>query len=148
MSSAGSSVSGWGRDRETSRAGAMGGGQELVFVYGSLRQGASNHFRMEGAEPLGEAVITGELYRIDWYPGVILSETGNPVHGEVYRVGPELLARLDRFEGVRGREDDEYARVRVMARAEGRRRHEVWVYEYRGAVQDLPRLPGGDWLLA
>ncbi len=120
-------------------------GYELVFVYGTLRKGASNHFRMEGADCLGKAVVTGELYRIDWYPGVILCQEGPLVHGEIYRVRPALLAQLDRFEGIRGATGDEYARVRALAHADAGRPVEVWVYEYRGRIEKDWRMSTGDW---
>ncbi len=94
----------------------MSGAGELVFVYGTLRRGASNHWRMEEAEFVGEAWVLGHLYPIDWYPGMVLDDDGVPVRGEVYRVGSELLGELDEFEGVRGEVADEYARVRTEVR--------------------------------
>ncbi|HBM76597.1 MAG TPA: hypothetical protein DD438_00690, partial [Verrucomicrobiales bacterium] len=42
----------------------------LVFVYGTLRRGFSNHFRLGKAPFVKEGWILGRLYRIDWYPGM------------------------------------------------------------------------------
>ncbi len=60
----------------------------MVFVYGTLRQGASNHFRLEGATTLGEAWVLGQLYRIDWYPGLLLDDDGIPVKEAPAVAGP------------------------------------------------------------
>ncbi len=40
----------------------------MVFVYGTLRRGGSNHFRMEGAEFLSAATVNGRLYRSFYQP--------------------------------------------------------------------------------
>lgn len=56
---------------------------------------------MREARFLGEAVTAPEYTLLDLgpFPGMI--EGGSiAVHGELYEVGPELLKRLDRHEGV------------------------------------------------
>lgn len=45
---------------------------ELVFVYGTLRAGASNAWRLEDSDFLGAATVPGRMVKIDWFPGVIL----------------------------------------------------------------------------
>ena len=125
-------------------------GSELVFVYGTLRRGGSNAFRMDGAEFVGPATVSGALYRISWYPGLVLDGDGR-VSGEVYRVGPELLRALDEFEGLAAGEIEgsEYRRVKVEADA-GRhpdeKRVEVWIYEWTGPVDGKNWIKSGDWL--
>ncbi len=122
-------------------------GSELVFVYGTLRRGGSNAFRMDGAEFVGPATVRGVLYRISWYPGLVLDGDGR-VCGEVYRVGPELLRALDDFEGLAAGEIEgsEYRRVRVEALAGDGEELEVWVYEWKGAFDENERIQSGDWL--
>lgn len=81
---------------------------ELLFVYGSLKRGLSNHGMLRGAVYVGEAVTAAgyRLVRIDAYPA--LTRPGSrAIRGELYRVTPELLDALDAFEG------DEYVRERV-----------------------------------
>jgi len=119
---------------------------ELVFVYGTLRRGASNDFRLAGGRHLGRAVVRGRLYGVDWYPGLIVDPGGGEVVGEVWEVGPESLERLDEFEGIRGRADDEYRRrmVEVVMTAD-RSRHMVWTWEYRGEARPDRRIRSGDW---
>ena len=53
---------------------------DLLFVYGALRKGASNDWRMEGARCLGSAEVPGTLVKIDWYPG-LSSKRGDPSEG-------------------------------------------------------------------
>jgi len=119
---------------------------ELVFVYGTLRRGASDHFRMRGAECIGRAVVKGRLYRVSWYPGLVLDDEGGEVPGEVYRVSAAHLEALDAFEGCHGGEDDEFRRRRVgVEMAEGEAPGEVWIWEYRGEVRNLRRIAGAGW---
>ena len=73
----------------------------ILFVYGTLKRGQRNHHLMREARFLGEAV-TAPLYTLldlGSFPGMIPGGT-TAVHGELYEVGPGLLARLDRHEGV------------------------------------------------
>lgn len=120
---------------------------ETVFVYGALRRGASNHWRMERGEFLGEGTVRGRLHAIDWYPGVVPDPVAGEVKGDLYRVDAGLLAELDEFEsiGQGGAEGDEYERVRIPVRtAEGE--VEAWIYAYRRSVEGRPLVEGGDWV--
>jgi len=124
---------------------------EWVFVYGTLRQGGSNAFRMEGAEFIGTARVEGALYAISWYPGLILGKDPGHVIGEVYQVGPEQMRALDEFEGLSAGEIEgsEYRRVKVPVRLEDfypDASHRAWVYEWKGPVDDRKLIRSGDWL--
>ncbi len=120
--------------------------RETVFVYGTLRAGASNHFRMAGAEPLGPATVRGRLYRIDWYPGLVIDPEACPVTGELYAVEAAHLQALDAFEGLPPgeMECEEYRRVKVAVAVAGGGR-EAWVWEWRGPVDEAARIGSGDW---
>jgi gamma-glutamylcyclotransferase (GGCT)/AIG2-like uncharacterized protein YtfP len=123
---------------------------ELVFVYGTLRLGGSNAFRMDGAEFMGKARIAGAIYVISWYPGLVVDPEAGQVLGEVYRVGPEQLRALDEFEGVSAgeMEGSEYRRVPVEAVLLESLHGSVkaWVWEWKGPVDLSRRIPSGDWL--
>lgn len=121
-----------------------------VFVYGTLRRGASNHFRMAGAEFVCAGSVAGKLYQIDWFPGLILDAAGDPIRGEVFEVGPDLLAALDTFEGVSADESQsEYRRVTtVVVPAHGNEALSADVWEWLGEVDESKRMKGGDWLEA
>jgi gamma-glutamylcyclotransferase (GGCT)/AIG2-like uncharacterized protein YtfP len=116
-----------------------------VFVYGTLRRNGSNHFRMEGGSFLGEATVRGRLYKIDWYPGLVLDPQGDPIPGEIFEVGAEQLAALDEFEGVSAAENEgsEYRRVETIAQLPGGPMT-VWVWEWIEAVEEANRIR--DWL--
>jgi gamma-glutamylcyclotransferase (GGCT)/AIG2-like uncharacterized protein YtfP len=121
---------------------------ELVFVYGTLRRGGSNHFRMAGAEFIAAGTITGRMYRINWYPGLVLDVAGDEIHGEVYSAAPELLAALDLFEGISAGEMDgsEYRRVQITVVGQDSRLLTAWVWEWLGMTDESQRLTDGDWL--
>lgn len=124
----------------------------LLFVYGTLRPDsghAMGDWLRAQAEWRGRAWLEpARLFRVDWYPALVPAGAGERVQGDLYRLrAPELAwPVLDDFEGVRGRADDEYARaVATVGGADGARA-DAWVYWYRGAVQGLALVPGGDWL--
>lgn len=121
--------------------------REPVFVYGTLRRGASNHFRMDGAEFVAAGTIAGRMYRFGWYPGLVVDATGGDVFGEVYAVGRAQLAALDEFEGVSAHEVDgcEYRRVRVTVQTAGSP-IVAWVWEWVGDVDESTCISHGDWL--
>lgn len=113
----------------------------LVFVYGTLRRNGSNCFRMEGAEFVAEAAVRGRLYRIGWFPGVVLDDTARDVTGELYRVDDVMLAALDAYEGP------EYRRIwaEVMPRG-GSVPVCAWVWEWGQPTDESARIPSGDWM--
>lgn len=114
--------------------------REKVFVYGTLRRSGSNHFRMAGATFVSAATARGRLYRIEWYPGLVLDENAGEIAGEVYSVTAEQLDQLDDYEGP------EYHRVRVPVRAASGEILNAWVWEWLGRVDESKRITGGDWL--
>jgi len=83
------------------KLGKTPGDTTILFVYGTLKRGQRNHLLMREARFLGEAVTAPEYTLLDLglFPGMIPGGTA-AVHGELYEGGPELLARLDRHEGV------------------------------------------------
>lgn len=126
----------------------MSQGPQLVFVYGTLRRGGSNHFRMAGADFVADGTITGRMYRIDWYPGLVLDPAGDEIRGDVYSVEPELLSALDAFEGVSAGEVDgsEYRRVQTTVVKQDSQILTAWVWEWLGMVEESQRISDGDWL--
>lgn len=111
-----------------------------VFVYGTLRRGGSNNFRMEGCKWLGPAGVNGNLYEVDWYPGLVLDEDAAEVIGDLYEVPDERMSELDEFEGP------EYKRVRAMVQTAEDKALSAWVYEWNRDTEGLQPIPDGDWL--
>ncbi len=121
---------------------------ERVFVYGTLRRGASNHFRVGDGGFVGGGRVRGGLYRIDWYPGLVLDSEGDEVIGDVFDVSAGRLAELDLFEGLPQGflVGQEYRRVRTMVDLLDGGRVEAWVWEWIGEVDPGRRVVSGDWV--
>jgi len=115
---------------------------QLVFVYGTLRRGGSNHFRLAGAEFIASGTITGHIYRIDWYPGLVLDDAGGEIHGEIYSVAPDLLSTLDSFEGLSAgdAQGSEYRRVQTTVVQQDSQILSAWVWEWLGVVDESQRI--------
>lgn len=119
---------------------ASGDSAVLVFVYGTLQRGEVNHAQMAGCRWLGQAELRGlALYDLGPFPmAVPTADAGSRLHGELYAVNAEQLARLDRFEGA----PRLYERQRHRL-SDGRA---VWVYVGRPRqVRHVRRLPSGRW---
>jgi gamma-glutamylcyclotransferase (GGCT)/AIG2-like uncharacterized protein YtfP len=72
-----------------------------LFTYGTLLSGEPNHGQLRGAWLLGPARTEPRYTLVSLGPYPALLEGGTTsVVGEVYEVDDELLAALDRFEGV------------------------------------------------
>jgi gamma-glutamylcyclotransferase (GGCT)/AIG2-like uncharacterized protein YtfP len=120
---------------------------EPVFVYGTLRRGGSNHFRMNGAEFVGGGGIAGKIFRIDWYPGLVCGGE-SAVKGELYRVSEEHLRALDVFEGIVPGEGEsrEYRRVKVEVTLDSGEKESAWAWEWIGDLSSALECETGDWL--
>jgi len=124
---------------------------QLLFVYGTLRRNGLNQHLMECAEWLYCAKLYGaQLYEIDWYPGVVENgeaAANSHVIGDVYRVTrDEHWLELDRYEGIRGDETDEYRRAQRMVNLENGDERICQVYLFKQAVDPTKRVASGDWL--
>lgn len=76
-----------------------------LFVYGTLKRGCRNHGALYGAEFVGQAATEPAYLIVNCgsYPGLVRTgdgEAGLSIRGEIYQIGEELLAALDRFESV------------------------------------------------
>ncbi|XP_057679260.1 gamma-glutamylaminecyclotransferase-like [Corythoichthys intestinalis] len=111
-----------------------------VFVYGTLKRGQPNHFRMLD-KSIGEAHLLASAVTTEKFPLVIAGEynipfllnlpsLGHRVHGEIYRVDEQLLNFLDDFEDT----PTMYQRTLVK----------LTVEEWLGQVKDEERSAAGD----
>lgn len=108
----------------------------LVFVYGTLRQGESNHELLKDSELLGlfETKPEYALSDLGEYPGL---RAGNDrIVGEVYRITEQTLVQLDRLED----EGFEYRRETIET-AFGL----AWFYIYQGHHPGT-LITSGNWL--
>jgi gamma-glutamylcyclotransferase (GGCT)/AIG2-like uncharacterized protein YtfP len=121
----------------------------LLFIYGSLlSRGVNHHLLLEqGAIPYSlNASIKGELYLIEWYPGLVLQEN-KTVIGEVYQLNdPEkAFTYLDEYEGADDSKNPEYERVIVPVKVDDRF-VECWTYIYLHPVDRSSLIPNGDFI--
>ena len=75
----------------------------LVFVYGTLKRGASNHRHLIGQAFVGSARTAPgyRLFKLEGYPGMVIDANDRlGVEGEVWSVDDVWQQHLDKFEGV------------------------------------------------
>lgn len=117
--------------------------KHLVFVYGTLRRGSAGAMsgRFSGAKFIADAQVSGSLYDLGAYPGLLVDEPNSLVIGEVYEVDDETLNELDDFEA-----SSHYRRKQVEI-SFGSDRNVCWVYEPNPEFYSLRKLiASGDWI--
>lgn len=122
----------------------------LVFVYGTLKRGGSNHALLAGQTLAGPARLAAghALYSLGEYPGLVADPASRDrVTGEIWAVDAAALARLDELEGLA---EGLYARVPAVldewpdALTADARFAAVEVYVYLRDIAGRPRL-GDTW---
>lgn len=123
-----------------------------VFVYGTLRSacqtGAHKQY-LRGADFISPAKIRGQLYMVDYYPGLVLSETEHWAIGEIYLLEDEAqLHDLDVYEGCakKSPQPHEYERRMTQVVLTSGEEMAAWVYVYQQETQHLPIINSGDFL--
>ena len=117
--------------------------KHLVFVYGTLRRGGARSMsvRFPSAKFIADAEVSGSLYDLGAYPGLLLSESNSQVIGEVYEVDDEVLNELDDFEA------STHYRRKPVEISLGTHRMAGWTYEPRPEFHPLRTLiKSGDWI--
>jgi gamma-glutamylcyclotransferase (GGCT)/AIG2-like uncharacterized protein YtfP len=117
--------------------------KHLVFVYGTLRRGGAGamSIRFPDAKFIADAKVSGSLYDLGAYPGLLLDESDSSVIGEAYEVDDETLNELDEFEA-----SSNYRRKQVEISL-GAHRKVCWTYEPDPEFYS-PRtlITSGDWV--
>ena len=107
--------------------------KQRLFVYGSLQPGGPNEHVLAGITGEWErASVAGKLLKKGWgakmgYPGLVLDEAGNKVHGQLFS-SIDLNASwgyLDEFEG------NEYHRVTTDVTLASGKQVQAYVYVLR-----------------
>jgi len=114
-----------------------------LFVYGSLRRGCDNPHAQQldrEARYFGSGKVYGRMYRVDWYPGVVLGGS-DWVTGDLFDDVPEsTIAQLDQYEG-----SNEFQRRQVEAYLPNGEGLDCWIYEFVAPVEGLARIESGDY---
>lgn len=93
----------------------------------------------------GEAWLPGLLYDLGQYPGLsYIPESKEAVWGEIFVMENTtfVLEILDGYEGIFGKESDEYRR-RLLPVFKEEEVLDCWVYEWAQFIPDLPIIPAG-----
>jgi gamma-glutamylcyclotransferase (GGCT)/AIG2-like uncharacterized protein YtfP len=117
--------------------------KQLVFVYGTLRSGDAGamSIRFPNSKFIADAKVSGSLYDLGAYPGVLVNESNSLVVGEVYEVDDETLRKLDEFEA-----SSNYRRKQVEISV-GTLLRSGWVYEPNLEFYSSRTLiTSGDWI--
>ena len=117
--------------------------KHLVFVYGTLRRGGARamSIRFPDSKFIAAANVSGSLYDLGPYPGLLLNESNSLVIGEVYEVDDEILNKLDDFEA-----SSNYWRKQVEISLPGHRSM-CWTYEPNPEFYSPRKLiSSGDWI--
>ena len=125
---------------------------DTVFVYGTLKQGFSNHgWATEAAAPaITPATLEGfAMYDLGAFPG-IRPQLGSTVQGELLTYPadamPEVLTLLDRLEGYRGAgRDNMYDREQHAVTLPDGQTVPAWAYVYARSLSSAAHLPQGVW---
>ncbi len=111
---------------------------ELVFVYGTLKSGGSNHSFLRGSEFIKKDSISGLMFSCPDFPMVIPDPANlNLITGEVYEITKKVMKKLDWVEC----HPDFYCREKVITE----NGLEVWVYFYKDSLEGLESIPSGNW---
>ena len=119
-------------------------------MYGTPRRGGAGamSIRFRNSKFVTDAKVSGSLYDLGAYPGLLLNESNSTVVGsnstvvgEVYEVDDEILNKLDDFEA-----SSYYLRKQVEISL-GTHRRTCWTYEPNPEFYS-PRtlITSGDWI--
>ncbi len=115
----------------------------LLFVYGTLKRGGSNHHFLAGQAFVDDAHTAPgyTLYELSGYPGMVRQDDDlEGVGGEVWSVDDECLGRLEVLESTA---EGLYRREAVPLGGPFAERS-VETYIYLKGVEDRPRV-GAEW---
>jgi gamma-glutamylcyclotransferase (GGCT)/AIG2-like uncharacterized protein YtfP len=108
-----------------------------------LRRGGAGamSIRFPTSRFIADAKVSGSLYDLGAYPGVLLNESNSLVIGEVYEVDDEILNMLDDYEA-----SSDYWRKQVEISV-GTHRRMCWIYEPNHEFYSHRSLiTSGDWI--
>lgn len=121
--------------------------RHTVAVYGTLREGGSNHRLLAGATSVGAYTLPGGYCMVDmgYFPGLIECDTASEAVVEVYEVSNCMLRDMDWLEGhdPDGTIVGNFYTRKVIEIEEGLK---AWIYLLPGEYMTRPIIEEGDWL--
>lgn len=125
---------------------------DYIFVYGTLRRACTtgaHRTYLANAEFIETAKVRGHLYRVSYYPALVLDDSAGWVSGEVYRLtSSEQLQQLDAYEECTypSQPEQEYQRKKIDVITEAGILLSVWIYSYQHPIASLEKIASGDFL--
>ncbi|MEO0897347.1 MAG: gamma-glutamylcyclotransferase family protein [Bacteroidota bacterium] len=126
---------------------------EYLFVYGSLLKQVNNmmsSYLSLKSSLIGEGMMKGRLFMIDFYPGAIYEEEGNHwVKGDIYHMkeAQKIFKVLDEYEGyIPSKPEESLYQRQIVNVLNIETSIPCWVYLYNQDVEPLEWIPSGDYL--
>tara|TARA_Y100000593_G_C4305388_1_gene335448 strand:- start:453 stop:827 length:375 start_codon:yes stop_codon:yes gene_type:complete len=115
-----------------------------IAVYGTLKEGFSNHTYLENATFIRTDVLKGyRMFDKLWYPCVVEdNDVSKEIVVEIYEVDRKTLGEVDRVEGFMEEHPDESLFVRTADCSLGEM---VWVYLFNKSVDGMEEISDGIW---
>lgn len=126
-----------------------------LFVYGTLRRDPSHemfHLLAKYGRFAGDASVSGRLFDLGEYPGMISIDDAGRVVGELYEIDEanwdRVITRLDEYEGCSAGDPQphEYRRELVSARLAGGLVLPAWAYVLNAWPAKPREIESGDYL--
>ena len=126
-----------------------------LFVYGTLRRDPSHDMSdvlVGTARFAGDACVEGRLYDLGAYPGLVLTNDGHRVRGEVYELSAQdwtnVIEKLDAYEGCTPLDPapHEYRRELIKVEMSTGQRAKAWAYILNRHTAALPEIESGDFI--
>src|SRR6266403_524231 len=117
--------------------------KHFVFVYGTLRRGGAREMskRFHNSKFIADTQVSGSLYDLGAFPGLLFNDSTSMVNGEGYQVDDEILNELDEIEA-----SSSYWRKQIEISL-GTERRMCWIYEPNPEVYSPHTLiTSGDWI--
>lgn len=73
-------------------------GTHLIFVYGTLKKGRTNHFFLEGCDFKGTYFTTNDVTLVHCALPFLVKRKGQGCKGEVYEIDDSILRSIDYLE--------------------------------------------------
>ncbi len=127
-----------------------------LFVYGTLQTALNTEMAVylaAHASFVSKGTIQAQLYKISWFPGVVLSPViTDRVYGTLFQIESAAVTAvfdvLDAYEGADAQhsQDSLFIRKLVTVSTLSKQQHTAWVYLYNRPIVGLERILSGDFL--
>ncbi len=120
-----------------------------LFVYGTLRRDCKDSkFNLISSfvEFVGVGKVRGKLYKISWYPALVLDKNRYVV-GEIYKIKDKRVFEiLDKYEGCSKRDKKPYEYIRKILKVKVDNRYlNAWCYIYNWSLKNKKIVSNCNW---